>query len=170
MALISCTVTVQLTCTIVFAYAKIWFSYWFCHCKLHHILYELLQYQNVVELNWPATYPRSPYVLAIIYGDYWLSSIRSMLMKSIMRKPAICIRENKRADQLAVTTLLISCFVFAIWYIQQFLYFLNPKFGALTVFCGWTGLYVSHLVENPEDRFFSSAVLMVCYVSCRWKN
>ena len=42
---------------------------------------------------------------------------------SIMRKPTICICENKDADQL------IRAFVFTIQ-IVQFLYCLNPKFQA----------------------------------------
>ena len=51
-----------------------------------------------------------------------------------MRKPVICICENKDADQLrgnreAVTAKLISAFVFATRLVQS-LYFLNPKFQA----------------------------------------
>ena len=53
-------------------------------------------------------------------------------MSRLMRKPTICICENKDADQLrsncdAVTAKLISAFIFATR-IVQFLYFLNPKF------------------------------------------
>ena len=45
-----------------------------------------------------------------------------------MRKPTICICENKGADQLRSTTAkLISAFVFTTG-IVQYLYFLNPKF------------------------------------------
>ena len=44
-----------------------------------------------------------------------------------MRKPALCICENKDADQLRGK--LISAFVFATWIVQS-LYFLNPKFQA----------------------------------------
>ena len=46
-----------------------------------------------------------------------------------MRKPTICICENKDADQLRGTAKLISAFVFATWIVQS-LYFLNPKFQA----------------------------------------
>ena len=55
-----------------------------------------------------------------------------------LRKPDICICENKAADQLcnncttdrcAITTQLISAFVFATRIVQS-LYFLNPKFRA----------------------------------------
>ena len=45
----------------------------------------------------------------------------------LMRKPTICICENKGADQLRGYAKLISVFVFATR-IVQFLYFLNPKF------------------------------------------
>ena len=56
-----------------------------------------------------------------------------------MRKPTICIGENKGADQLrsyisfAVTAKLISAFAFATW-IVQFLVYLNPKFQASSSF------------------------------------
>ena len=43
----------------------------------------------------------------------------------------------------AVTTQLISAFVFATW--------LNSK--PLAIFCGYTAQFVSNLVRNPEDRF-----------------
>ena len=51
-----------------------------------------------------------------------------------MRKPDICICENKDADQLrgnreAVTAKLISAFVFATQIVQS-LYFLSPKIQA----------------------------------------
>ena len=50
-------------------------------------------------------------------------------MSPIVRKPTICIYENKDADQLAVTAKLISTFVFATWIVHS-LFFLNPKFQA----------------------------------------
>ena len=49
-----------------------------------------------------------------------------------MRKPTICLGENKGTDQL-VTTKLISAFVFATR-IVQFLFYLNPKFQASSSF------------------------------------
>ena len=48
-------------------------------------------------------------------------------LSHLMRKPTICIGENKDADQL--TTKLISSFVFAIRKVQT-LFFLNLKFQA----------------------------------------
>ena len=51
-------------------------------------------------------------------------------MSHVMRKPTICICENKDADQLrGYTAKLISAFVFATW-IVQYLYLLNPNFQA----------------------------------------
>ena len=50
-----------------------------------------------------------------------------------MRKPTICIGENKDADQLRGTAKLISAFVFATR-IVQFLFYLNPKFQASSYF------------------------------------
>ena len=46
-----------------------------------------------------------------------------------MRKPVICICENKDADQLCRTAQLISAFVFTTQIVQS-LYLLNPKFQA----------------------------------------
>ena len=48
-------------------------------------------------------------------------------LSHLLRKPTICICENKGADQLRKTKKLISSFVFATR-IVQFLYLLNPKF------------------------------------------
>ena len=44
-----------------------------------------------------------------------------------MRKPTICIGENKDSDQLHSNTKLISAFVFATRIVQP-LFFSNPKF------------------------------------------
>ena len=67
-----------------------------------------------------------------------------------MRKPAFCICENKDADQLPGH--LICAFIFATRIVQS-LYFLNPNFKHLAIFCGCTAWFVSDLVGNPEDRF-----------------
>ena len=49
-------------------------------------------------------------------------------MSRLMRKPTICVCENKDADQLrGVTAKLISAFVFATPMVH-FLFFLHPKF------------------------------------------
>ena len=70
-----------------------------------------------------------------------------------MRKPTICICENKDADRSsAVTAKLISAFIFATK-IVQFLNFLNPKFQASSHL-----LYLYSLVcvgpgRIPECRF-----------------
>ena len=64
-----------------------------------------------------------------------------------MRKPALCICENKAADQLSVTAHLISAFVFASTQIEQSLYFMN--FKPLAVFCDCTARLVWDLVGNP---------------------
>ena len=52
----------------------------------------------------------------------------------------------------AVTTKMISAFVFAIRIVQS-LYFLDPKFKPLVIFCDCAAWFVSDLVGNPEDRF-----------------
>ena len=61
-----------------------------------------------------------------------------------MRKPTICIGENKDADQLQG----YSAFVFDISKVQSLL-FLNLKFkGAVAVFCGCTAWFVSDLLKT----------------------
>ena len=55
-------------------------------------------------------------------------------MSRLMRKPTICICENKDTDQIiSVTAKLISAFVFATQ-IVHFLFFLNVKFQASSSF------------------------------------
>ena len=70
-----------------------------------------------------------------------------------MRKPVLCICENKDADQLhshcAAEQRL--CFRYTDSTIP-----LLPKsenFKPLAIFCGCTAWFVSDLVGNPEDRF-----------------
>ena len=77
-----------------------------------------------------------------------------------MRKHDFCICEYKGADQLrGVTAKLVSAFVFATQY--------NPStsliqnFKLLAIFCGCTALFVSDLMENPEDRFLRDAAHIV---------
>ena len=69
-----------------------------------------------------------------------------------MRKPVICICENKDPDQLAVTAKLISTFVFATRIVQS-LYFLNTKFQASSHLLWLYSLVCVGLVGNPENRF-----------------
>ena len=69
-----------------------------------------------------------------------------------MRYLPFCKCENKDADQLRSNTAhVISAFVFAIRTVPS-LFYLNPKFQALAIFCGCTARFVSDLVGNPEDR------------------
>ena len=60
--------------------------------------------------------------------------------------------KTKTQISFAVNAKLISVFVFATWIVQS-LYFLNPKFKPLAIFCGSTARFVSDLVGNPKDRF-----------------
>ena len=72
------------------------------------------------------------------------------------------IQYSKRKTQIscAVTTQLISAFVFATR-IVQFLFYLNPKFQVLVIFSDCTG----RLVSYPEDRFSRVAVQIMLIVS-----
>ena len=79
----------------------------------------------------------------------------------------------------AVTAKLISAFVFATW-IVQFLFFLNPNFKLLTIFCSCTDQFVSHLFGNPRRPVFlrrcsnsslhsgseSGFNLVICLIPC----
>ena len=59
-----------------------------------------------------------------------MSPVLKKNLSRVMRKPTICICENKDADQLRGNTpKLISALVFATW-IVQYLFFLNTKFQA----------------------------------------
>ena len=82
-------------------------------------------------------------------------------MSRLVRKPAFCICENKDADQLSddreADQHLYFCYIDS-----TSLYFLNPKFQASRRFCDCTARFVSDLVGNPEDRFFS-ARLILCW-------
>ena len=69
-----------------------------------------------------------------------------------MRKPALCICENKAADQLRGNLKLISAFVCATRIVQS-LFFLNPKFQASSHLLWLHSPIVSDLVGNPEDQF-----------------
>ena len=69
-----------------------------------------------------------------------------------MRKPAFAYAKTKMQISFAVTAKLISLFVFATWIVQS-LFYLNPNFKPLAIFCGFTAWFVSDLVGNPEDWF-----------------
>ena len=60
--------------------------------------------------------------------------------------------KTKPQISCAVTAQLISAFVFATQIVQS-LFFLNPKFKPLAIFCSCTVRFVSDLVGNPEYRF-----------------
>ena len=75
-----------------------------------------------------------------------------------MRKPTICICENKDADQLRgnVTAKLITAFIFATWIVQS-LYFLNTKkIKPLAISSDCTAWFVSELVRNHIVGFLTS--------------
>ena len=69
-----------------------------------------------------------------------------------MRKPTICIGENKGADQLhsnceADQRLCFRCTDSSISLLKSVI------FKLLACLCDCTGRFVSDLVGNPEDRF-----------------
>ena len=69
-----------------------------------------------------------------------------------MRKPAICICENKDADQLRGNREADQRLCFR--YIDsKSLYFLNTKFQASSHLLWLYSRFVSDLVGNPEDLF-----------------
>ena len=65
-----------------------------------------------------------------------------------MRKPAFCICENKDADQLCGNRIADQRLVF-VTQIMQSLFFLNPKFKPLAIFCCCTAWFVSdQVIQN----------------------
>ena len=104
-------------------------------------------------------------------------------MSRVIRKPAVCICENKDADQLHG----YHAFVFATWTVQS-LYFLNPKYQAsshllrLHVQPGlcqtWsetlkTGFLTTRLIymqDNLRQKFDMPYFLKTIYQTCREKT
>ena len=70
-----------------------------------------------------------------------------------MRKTAFCICKNKDTDQLRGNRETDQCLYFFATKIVRSLYFLNPNFKPLAIFCSCTAWCVSDLVGNTEDRF-----------------
>ena len=81
-----------------------------------------------------------------------------------MRKPTICICENKDADQLCGNRELISAFVFATW-IEQYLYFrpgqkLHSRFSHISAHILTTSFL--HAESKKLDLSDTKAVLSLC--------
>ena len=166
-ALISFAVTAKLICVFVFAYANLWFSYeaaqQYCHfisftisgklkiiknrtavytCILRHSAITLIK-QLVLKLLPPSfTLKRQPKI-----------NVRRDLT---MRKPTICICENKDADQLRGNVKLISTFVFAT-HIVHFLFFLNTKFQASSHLLCLYSLVCVGSIQKPHCWFSHEA-------------
>ena len=69
-----------------------------------------------------------------------------------MRKPVICICENKDADQLRGNREADQRLCFRYTDSTTPLLSKSKKFKLLAIFCGCTDRFVSDLVGNPEDR------------------
>ena len=80
-------------------------------------------------------------------------------LNRLMRKPTICICENKDTDQLHGTAKLISACVFATR-IEQFLYFLNQKFPFSSYLP--TARFLSHQFGN-DIVGFSRTGRLICF-------
>ena len=84
-----------------------------------------------------------------------------------MRKPFLCICENKDADQLcsncAADQRLCFRYIDSLSISVQSLFYLNPKFRASSHVLGLYSRFVSDLVGNLEDRFsHNEAQLATC--------
>ena len=79
-----------------------------------------------------------------------------------MRKPTICICENKDADQLRGNREMISAFVFATQIVQS-LYFLNLKFQASSHLLQLDSLVYVGPGRKPECWFSHDAAQMILY-------
>ena len=76
-------------------------------------------------------------------------------MSLLIRKPDICICENKDEDQLGSNREADhgSDFVFATLVAHNPSTSYIRNFKPLVILCGYTARFVSDLVGNPEDRF-----------------
>ena len=94
-----------------------------------HVLWRHIKIANLKDTNNPYFHEKLLSKIPLNFQQIILSLSTTNHMSLVMRKPAFCIYKNKDADQLAVTTQLISAFVFTTR-IVQFLYLLDPKFKA----------------------------------------
>ena len=76
----------------------------------------------------------------------------------VMKKPALCICENKGADKLCSNRTADQRLSFR--YIDSIAQIQN--FTPLPIFCGYTSRFVSKLVGNPGDRFSSNEAHLKC--------
>ena len=106
-------------------------------------------------------------------------------MSLVMRKPAICICENKDADQLRGNLKLINTFVFATRIVQSLYFLFTKKFKHRAILYGCTAWFMLGLVGNPGDRFSHNEAQMgviqfyhmyhlkpgclYCNICCQWK-
>ena len=70
-----------------------------------------------------------------------------------MRKPEVCICENKDADQLRGNREADQHLCFRYTDSTIPLLSISKILKPLAIFCGCTAWFVCDLVENPEDRF-----------------
>ena len=106
--------------------------------------------------NWSDDLPVCQGIFVVLLKSYHTSVnyFNETYMSFVMRKSTFCICENKGPGQLTVK--LISTFVFAMW-IEQFLYFLNPKFPAsILLLCLYS---LSDLVGNHNVGFHVSLLI-----------
>ena len=85
-------------------------------------------------------------------------------MSGVMRKPDLCLCENKAADQLAVAVQLMKAFVFATWKVH-FLLNLYPNFqdcSFLTVQTGLCRIWTEPLkISSDEAHMMQLIIVMV---------
>ena len=79
-------------------------------------------------------------------------------LSCVMRKPALCICENKGTDQLGGdhTDDQRPCFCYIDTCSTHTLF---QNFKLLAIFCGGTAWFVSNLVGNSKGRFFLDALI-----------
>ena len=76
-------------------------------------------------------------------------------LSRVMRKPDFAEAKTMAQISLTITAKLISAFVFATR-IVQFLYFLDPNFQPLAIFCACAARSESDLVGTPKTGFLMS--------------
>ena len=83
---------------------------------------------------------------------HYINKLTRCHMSLVVRKPAFCICENKKADSLHSNCAADQRLCF------RYRYYNPPTsviqfFKPLAIFCCCTARFVSDLVGNPEDRF-----------------
>ena len=91
-------------------------------------------------------------------GNFEYSSRLHTYVPGHEKTNVLHMQKQKAQISFAVTAKLITAFVFATW-IVLFLYFLNPNFQPLCIFCACTAQFVSDLFKNHNVGFLLTQLI-----------